>query len=92
MAAILSNDRCQVRPPTEPVPEAQRGTPAGLIFGHMIRFNDGAGHCPFKGAVTMRTCQPVSVLILLPGETLRGFAPQMRATALSEAPTRLAKV
>jgi len=52
VAAILTSDRCRVRPPTEPVPEALRGSPAGEIFGHMVRFNDGAGHCPLKRAVS----------------------------------------
>lgn len=49
---VLTSDRCRVRPPTEPVPAALNGTPAGEIFRHMVRFNDGEGHCPFKGAVS----------------------------------------
>jgi cytochrome P450 len=52
VTAVLTSDRCRVRPPTEPIPAALRGSPAGTIFGHMVRFNDGAGHCPFKGAVS----------------------------------------
>lgn len=52
MTAVLTSDRCRVRPPTEPVPAALRGTPAGTVFGHLVRFNDGAGYCPFKRAVS----------------------------------------
>src|SRR5260221_9008607 len=52
VAAILTSARCLVRPPTEPVPEALRGSPAGKIFGHIVRFNDGASHCPLKRAVS----------------------------------------
>jgi cytochrome P450 len=42
-----------VRPPTEPVPTALHGTAAGTIFRHLVRFNDGAHHCPFKEAVAV---------------------------------------
>ncbi len=52
VTAVLTSDLCRVRPPTEPVPAALRGTPAGDIFQHLVRFNDGEGHCPFKGAVS----------------------------------------
>ena len=52
VTAVLTSDLCRVRPPTEPVPAALRGTPTGDIFQHLVRFNDGEGHCPFKGAVS----------------------------------------
>ncbi|MGI8855292.1 MAG: cytochrome P450 [Thermomicrobiales bacterium] len=52
VAAVLTSDLCRVRPLTEPVPAALHGTPAGAVFRHMVRFNDGEGHCPFKGAVS----------------------------------------
>ncbi len=52
VTSVLTSDRCRVRPPTEPVPAALHGSPAGTVFRHMVRFNDGAGHCPFKGAVS----------------------------------------
>ncbi|MGI8687592.1 MAG: cytochrome P450 [Thermomicrobiales bacterium] len=52
VTAVLTSDLCRVRPPTEPVPAALQGTPSGEIFRHMVRFNDGAGHCPFKSAVS----------------------------------------
>jgi len=52
VTAVLTSDLCRVRPPTEPVPAALRGSPTGEIFRHMVRFNDGEGHCPFKGAMS----------------------------------------
>lgn len=52
VTAVLTSDLCRVRPPTEPIPAALRGSSAGEVFRHMVRFNDGAGHCPFKGAVS----------------------------------------
>lgn len=52
VTSVLTSDLCRVRPPTEPIPAALRGSPAGTIFGHMVRFNDGAAHCPLKGAVS----------------------------------------
>jgi cytochrome P450 len=52
VTAVLASDPCRVRPPTEPVPKALLGSPAGEVFGHFVRMNDGPGHCPFKGALT----------------------------------------
>jgi len=52
VTAVLSSELCRVRPPAEPVPVALLGSPAGEIFRHLVRMNDGAGHCPFKQAVT----------------------------------------
>ncbi len=34
-----------LRPPTEPVPTVLLGSPAADIFRHLIRMNDGPGHC-----------------------------------------------
>ncbi|MEK7833521.1 MAG: cytochrome P450 [Acidobacteriota bacterium] len=51
VTAVLTNQLCRVRPPTEPVPRALLGSPAAAIFQHLVRMNDGAGHCPFKQAV-----------------------------------------
>jgi cytochrome P450 len=33
------------------VPRAIAGSPAGEVFRHLVRMNDGDGHCPFKRAV-----------------------------------------
>ena len=52
VTAVLTSDLCRVRPPAEPVPRALLGSPAAEIFGHLVRMNDGAGHCPFKQAVS----------------------------------------
>jgi cytochrome P450 len=52
VTAVLTSDLCRVRPPDEPVPRALLGSPAGEIFRHLVRMNDGPGHCPFKAAVS----------------------------------------
>ncbi|MEM5431780.1 cytochrome P450 [Cupriavidus oxalaticus] len=49
VAAVLSHAECRVRPPAQPVPPALAGTPAGDLFGRLIRMNDGAAHAPLKG-------------------------------------------
>src|ERR1700736_469103 len=51
VTAVLASDICRVRPPSEPVPKAIAGSPAGAIFGHLVRMTDGERHCPFKQAV-----------------------------------------
>ena len=48
---VLTSSICRVRPPAEPVPRAIDGSPAGEIFRHLVRMNDGAMHCPFKRAI-----------------------------------------
>ena len=52
VTAVLTSDLCRVRPPAEPVPRALLGSPAADIFGHLVRMNDGVGHCPFKQAIS----------------------------------------
>ncbi|BDB28499.1 cytochrome P450 [Cupriavidus sp. TA19] len=49
VAEVLSHPDCRVRPPAQPVPPALAGTPAGDLFGRLIRMNDGAAHAPLKG-------------------------------------------
>jgi cytochrome P450 len=49
--AVLTSDSCRVRPPAEPVPKTIAGSPAGEIFRHLVRQNDGENHCPFKRAI-----------------------------------------
>ncbi|HKU99960.1 MAG TPA: cytochrome P450 [Vineibacter sp.] len=51
VTAALSCAHGRVRPPAEPVPAALVDSPAGAIFRHLVRMNDGAGHCPFKQAI-----------------------------------------
>ena len=45
---VLANDALRVRPPAEPVPRAIAGTPAGELFGRLVRMNDGAPHGAHK--------------------------------------------
>jgi cytochrome P450 len=54
VTAVLASDFCRVRPPAEPVPRALVGTPAGEIFRHLMRMNDGPDHAVRKPAVQAR--------------------------------------
>ncbi|MFF4695189.1 cytochrome P450 [Streptomyces chattanoogensis] len=42
VSAVLADPACRVRPPTEPVPCGILGTPAGEVFGELVRMTDGA--------------------------------------------------
>lgn len=42
--AALAHPALRVRPPAEPVPGAIAGTPAGELFGQLVRMNDGPVH------------------------------------------------
>jgi cytochrome P450 len=44
----LANPALRVRPAAEPVPRAIAGTPAGEVFGRLVRMNDGAPHAAHK--------------------------------------------
>src|SRR5437870_763124 len=52
VAAVLGSQLCRVRPAAEPIPSALLGSPAGDIFGMLVRMNDGTAHCPLKSAVS----------------------------------------
>jgi cytochrome P450 len=56
--AVLTTDACRVRPAAEPVPRALVGSPAGEIFGHLVRMNDGAVHTRLKPGVAARVAGP----------------------------------
>ena len=43
-ALLLRHDVLRVRPVAEPVPRAIADSPAGEVFGHLVRMNDGAPH------------------------------------------------
>jgi len=45
---VLANNALRVRPPSEPVPGSIAGTPAGEVFGRLVRMNDGAPHATHK--------------------------------------------
>src|SRR5690242_18092316 len=49
---ILRSESCLVRPAAEPVPAAIAGAPAGAVFKHLVRKNDGARHAKAKSAVS----------------------------------------
>src|SRR5260370_36066761 len=61
--AVLHGDLCRVRPLADPVPKSLAGSPAGEIFRHLVRMNDGEGHCPVKQAVsaTLNALDPARV-------------------------------
>ncbi len=42
--AVLGNRACHVRPSAEPVPKAIIGSPAGEVFGYLVRMNEGIRH------------------------------------------------
>jgi cytochrome P450 len=52
VAAVLASGLCRVRPAAEPVPAKLQGTPAGDLFGRLVRQNDGERHGPLKQAVS----------------------------------------
>ena len=52
--AVLNNPHGRVRPPSELVPAAIRGGPAGELFGNLVRQNDGSRHGSIKSVVSMR--------------------------------------
>jgi len=45
---LLTNDALRVRPIAEPVPPAIAGTPAGEVFGRLVRMNEGDMHATHK--------------------------------------------
>jgi cytochrome P450 len=47
----LAHPQLRVRPLSEPVPATLAGSPAGEVFGHLVRMNDGAFHARHKPAV-----------------------------------------
>ena len=63
VTSVLKSEAGRVRPPAEPVPRALVGTPAGEIFRHLIRMNDGANHLRLKPGVSAKVAMldPVKV-------------------------------
>ena len=47
----LAHGALRVRPAAEPVPRAIAGSPAGEVFGHLVRMNDGPAHAAHKPAL-----------------------------------------
>lgn len=48
---VLAEPRWRVRPRAEPVPAALAGSPAGEIFGHLVRMDDSPHHARRKAAI-----------------------------------------
>jgi cytochrome P450 len=48
---VLTSPACRVRPPADPVPPALAAGPAGALFRRLVRFTDGAAHCPLKQSI-----------------------------------------
>ena len=53
VTAVLTHELCRVRPSAEPVPRALLGSPAGEVFGRMVRMTDGPARCPLKRAISV---------------------------------------
>jgi cytochrome P450 len=51
VADVLSSEAVRVRPPSEPVPAAIAGAPAGEVFKNLVRMNDGPRHAQAKAAI-----------------------------------------
>lgn len=78
---ILDSAALRVRPPAEPVPRAIAGTPAGELFGMLVRMNDGAVHDRYKPVLQR------ALASLQPSPThaaARRIAAQMPAATLSD--------
>lgn len=52
VTGVLRSGAGRVRPAAEPVPRGLVGTPAGEIFRHLVRMNDGAMHGALKPSVS----------------------------------------
>ena len=88
MRATLTSDVGRVRPAAEPVPKALLGTPAGEVFGRMVRMNDGAYHLRMKPSVSATVAMLDPALVARHAES----AAQTLADALQPAaqPDRIA--
>ncbi|MCY1222175.1 Biotin biosynthesis cytochrome P450 [compost metagenome] len=51
MQVLQAHGALRVRPAAEPVPRAIVGSPAGEVFGHLVRMNDGPAHQAHRPAL-----------------------------------------
>ena len=51
MPVLQAHGPLRVRPAAEPVPRAIVGSPAGEVFGHLVRMNDGPAHQSHRPAL-----------------------------------------
>ncbi|OUM02080.1 cytochrome P450 [Variovorax sp. JS1663] len=82
MREVLAHPAMRVRPAAEPVPRAIAGTPAGELFGRLVRMNDGAPHAAHK-PVLQRALAGLDLGIARAG--MRRIAPQLPAATAAEA-------
>ena len=90
VTAVLSSDLCRVRPPSEPVPKALLGSPAGDIFGRLARMNDGTAHALLKPAVSAVTARFVTRAAEAAGRWARHLAEELEPETHPERVTDLA--
>ena len=65
--AVMTSELCRVRPAAEPVPKALVGSPAGAIFGQLVRMTDGGTHLRAKLRVSGHLASLDSAKIADPG-------------------------
>jgi cytochrome P450 len=58
VSEIFASPDCRVRPMAEPIPALISGSPAGEIFGALVRMNDGARHDQPKLALERALASP----------------------------------
>lgn len=76
VTAVLTSNRCRVRPPAEPVPRALVGSAVGEIFAQLVRMNDGPTHIRLKPAVSQAVA---SLEGRRPGDEARRWAAHLAA-------------
>jgi len=88
---VLRHPALRVRPPAEPVPKALVGTPAGDVFGGLMRQNDGPAHQQAKARATPLLGAAMPVEPAAQAVAAGGASPRQRALneLLFEAPVRV---
>jgi cytochrome P450 len=89
--AVLRHPSLRVRPPAEPVPQAIAGTPAGRLFGGLMRQNDGPAHARGKAWATAFLAEAWPVATTTRRVVDQGVSPlaQPLDELLFEAPVRV---
>jgi cytochrome P450 len=75
VAAALAEPALRVRPPAEPVPAGIAGTPAGQVFGALVRMTDGALAQRLKNIVVtaLNQAQPQRIAEIAANRTARAL-------------------
>lgn len=89
--AVLRHPALRVRPPAEPVPAALVGSPAGALFGGLMRQNDGPPHARGKAWATPFLERPWPVADAARAVVAAGASPRQAPLneLLFEAPVRV---